>query len=640
MHARRLMSEPGVGRGPAALVCVLFCLPILALAQSSTAALKRLSLEELLDLEVTTVSRTEQRASEAAAAVHVITAEDIRRSGARSIPEALRLAPNLQVAQANARAWAISARGFSAPFANKLLVLIDGRSVYTPLFSGVFWDAQDTLLEDIDRIEVISGPGAALWGANAVNGIINIITRAASDTQGVLASAAAGTFERVTGAIRYGGQNGEALHYRFYAKYFERDRSVFPDGTEATDAWYATQGGFRLDWSASDESALTLQGDLYAGHGEQPFAPKLAQSGGNLLARWTRSFSSTERLQLQGYYDRTHQFAPGDFGDDLDTFDLDAQYQRDLSERQHIVIGAGYRFTHDEVENLPGSIAFLPAVLDQHLFSAFVQDEIALADDRTKVTLGSKFEHNDYTGFEVQPNVRIAHTRAQHTLWAAVSRAVRAPSRIDRDLFFPATAPFIFAGGPNFRSETLSAYELGARVQTSEILNVSAAAFFHDYDDIRSRSATPPFVTENNVEAQIWGLEIAAVWQALERWRLTAGYTLLQEEFRVTPGRSDLNDGLGEAFDPEQQLQLRSSLNLSPSAEFDVWLRYIDRIASTGRGFEPIDDYLALDVRLGWSIAKHWTISLVGQNLLDAQHGEFGPREIERSAYAKVIWRY
>ncbi|HEV3410443.1 MAG TPA: TonB-dependent receptor plug domain-containing protein, partial [Chthoniobacterales bacterium] len=408
--------------------------------------MKKLSLEELIAQEVTSVSRKEERAIEAAAAVHVITEEDIRRSGARSIPEALRLAPNLQVAQASSRSWAISARGFNAPFSNKLLVLVDGRTVYSPLFSGVFWDAQDALMDDLERIEVISGPGATVWGANAVNGVINIISKSAKDTQGFLVTAGGGTEERLFGGFRYGGNAGDNLYFRLYGKFFDRDDSIFADGSEGGDAWRRGQGGFRVDWEPDQQDLVTFQGDIYEMDEEQLGAPDITQSGGNLLARWTRRFTDTEQLQLQAYYDRTVQLVPDEFDDRLDSFDFDGQYERTFGERHHVMFGAGYRFTHNNNENAPGAPAFLPATLDRHLFSAFLQDEISLLGDRLKLTLGSKVEHNDYTGFEVQPSGRVAFTLAPHVFWAAISRAVRTPSRFDRHLFFPETPPFLFAG--------------------------------------------------------------------------------------------------------------------------------------------------------------------------------------------------
>ena len=634
---------PGKRSARLAVVGLLF-LPGHSFAQSqgptsTTAYLKTLSLEELANIQVMSVSRKEQRASEAAAAVHVITEEDIRRSGARSIPEALRLAPNLQVARANSRSWAISARGFTAPFANKLLVLIDGRSVYSPLFAGVFWDAQDTLLEDIDRIEVISGPGATMWGANAVNGVINVITKSARDTRGLIGTVGGGTEEQFLTGLRYGGNRGEDVNFRVYAKYFDRGASLLQTGGSGGDAWHSVQGGGRLDWTAGTQDTFTIQGDVYDGHGGQLEAPDIRQAGGNLLARWTRTLTMTERVQVQAYYDRTHQFVPGEFGDDLDTFDVDAQYERDVGARHHVMAGAGLRYSHDNVQNIPGSIAFLPAELDRRLFSTFVQDDVSLMADRLKLTIGSKFEHNDYTGLEVQPSGRMALTRGRHAIWGALSRAVRTPSRFDRDLFFPADPPFIFAGGPSFDSEKLIAYELGWRVTAPNRLVGSLATFFNDYDDIRSTSLGPPFITENNVEGEIYGAELEASWQASQRWRLSGGYTLLRTHLRVKPAQDDLNQAQGEAFDPKQQLQVRSSLTLSRDIEIDAWARYAGQLGSTGRGFGVVPDYVTLDARVAWSPVDNVQLAIVGQNLLDDRHGEFGNREIRRAVYVKASWR-
>ena len=602
--------------------------------------LKKLSIEELTNLEVVSVSRKDERAANAAAAVHVITEEDIRRSGARSVPEALRLAPNLQVAQSSSRNWAISARGFNASFSNKLLVLIDGRSVYTPLYSGVFWDAQDTFLEDLERIEVISGPGATVWGANAVNGVINVITKSARETPGILLTGGGGTEERAFAGVRYGGRVSPDLHFRVYAKAFERDDSKTRTGADELDAWNHAQGGFRVDWEPSFENLLTLQGDLYDGRGDQGTRDDIEHSGGNLLARWTRRFSDTEELQIQAYYDRTDRLVPRDFGDELDTFDFDAQYGRDVGERHHVMIGAGYRFTHNRVQNLSAAV-FLPPVLNLSLYSAFIQDEISFSDPRLKMALGAKFEHNDYTGFELQPGWRASWSTDTHTFWGAISRAVRTPSRFDRHLYSPPSPPFVIAPSPRAVSETVVAYELGWRAQTHESLLLSASAFFNDYGDIRTLSLGPPFIIENNGEGEIYGLELASTWQAAAVWRITAGYTLLMEDLGVQPGRSDLSNGQGEAFDPKHQFQVRSSLDLPSQVELDVWLRYVDEVGNTSaRGFGIMPDYFSLDVRLGWSPSDNVELAIVGQHLLDPQHPEFGNEEIERAVYGKFTWRY
>ena len=630
--------------GSLAALSALFLLPLSFGASPRTIAsvreLKKLSIDELLDIEVVSVSRKDERAEDVAAAVHVITEEDIRRSGARSIPEALRLAPNLQVAQSSSRNWAISARGFNASFSNKLLVLLDGRSVYTPLYSGVFWDAQDTLLEDLDRIEVISGPGATVWGANAVNGVINVISKNARDTQGLLLTAGGGTEERGFAGLRYGTRLAPDLHLRVYAKTFERDDAKTRTGADELDAWNHTQGGFRLDWESGSDHLLTLQGDLYDGRGEQGRRDDIEHSGGNFLARWTRHFTDDSELQVQTYYDRTQRLVPADFGDELDTFDFDAHYGRHLGEYHHLMIGAGYRFTHNRVQNLSAA-AFLPPVLNRSLYSAFIQDEISFSDPRLTMALGLKLEHNDYTGVELQPGWRTSWSTENHTFWGAISRAVRTPSRFDRHLFSPPEPPFAIAGGPHSVSETMISYEFGWRTQVHEQLIFSASVFYNVYDDIRSISATPPFVIENNGEGEIYGVELSSTWQAADTWRISAGYTLLMEDLGVKPGRGSLANGQGEAFDPKHQFQIRSSLDLPRAIEFDVWLRYVDEVGNTSaRGFGIMPDYVSLDLRVGWSPTDHLELAIVGQHLLDPQHPEFGNEEIERAVHAKLTWRY
>jgi iron complex outermembrane receptor protein len=369
--------------------------------------LKKLSVEELMNIEVTSVSRRPEKLSETASAVQVITQEDIRRSGASSLPEALRLASNLEVAQVDSRQWAVSARGFNGTAANKMLVLLDGRTVYTPLFSGVFWDVQDTLMEDIDRIEVISGPGATLWGANAVNGVINVTTKNAKDTQGLLLLGGGGTELRGFGGVRYGGALTSNLHYRVYGKFFDRDGSVLPDGRDATNDWHMGQGGIRLDWQAREANLFTFQGDFYDGRIAQPGANDIAVDGGNLITRWSHTFSEDSDFKLQLYYDYTRRRMPQSITEDLDTYDVDFQHRFPLCEWQDVVWGLGYRLIEDDVGN-PPTLAFLPPRVSRRWFTGFVQDEIALVKDRLHLTLGTKLEHNDYTGFEYQPSGRLA----------------------------------------------------------------------------------------------------------------------------------------------------------------------------------------------------------------------------------------
>jgi len=610
----------------------------------SPSALKKLSVEELMDIEVTSVSRRPEKISETASAIQVVTQEDIRRSGATSLPEALRLASNLQVAQVDSRQWAISARGFNSTTADKLLVLIDGRAVYTPLYAGVFWDVQDTLLEDIDRIEVISGPGATLWGANAVNGVINITTKNSKDTQGLLLLGGGGTELRDFAGVRYGGALATNLHFRVYGKYFDRDSTVLPSGRDATNDWRMGQGGFRLDWDASDANLLTLQGDLYDGRIVQPARDDISVGGGNLIGRWSHTISEDSDFKLQLYYDRTHRDIPGTFSEDLDTYDVDFQHRFPLGQRHDIVWGLGYRLINDEVGNTPG-LAFLPARVSRQWFSAFLQDEIALVKDRLHLTLGTKIEHNDYTGFEFQPSGRLAWKLSERqTLWAAISRAVRTPSRIDRELYSPATPPFVLAGGPNFVSEEVLAYELGYRIQPHRRVSLSIAAFYNDYDNLRSvEKVNPPtnfpLVLGNGQKGESYGAELTADYRVTDWWRLRAGYTPLHVRIRPKPGSTDTSFGSSESHDPEHQVFLRSSMDLPGNFEFDASFRYVTRIAN-----QAVPAYAEMDVRVAWKPTARLELSIVGQNLLHDHHAEFGAvttrQEIERGVYGKVAWRF
>lgn len=618
-------------------------------ALPSGSALKKLSIEELLDIEVTSVSRRPEKLTETASAIQVITQEDIRRSSATSLPEALRLASNLGVAQVDSHTWGISARGFNgnSGTANKLLVLIDGRTVYTPLSSGVFWDVQDTLLEDVDRIEVISGPGATLWGANAVNGVINVTTKSAKDTQGVLLLGGGGTELRDFGGVRYGGALTSNLHFRVYGKYFDRDGTMFSTGRDANNDWHVGQGGFRLDWDVSESNLLTLHGDLYEGRIAQPGRDDIAVSGGNVIGRWSRTISEHSDFKLQLYYDRTHRNIPGTFAQDLDTYDVDFQHRFPLGERHDIVWGFGYRLIEDDVSNTP-VLAFLPPRVSRQWFNGFVQDEIALVKDRLHLTLGTKIEHNDYTGFEFQPSARLAWRLSQwQTVWAAISRAVRTPSRVDRELFAPGSPPFtLLTGGPNFDSEELLAYELGYRIQPHERLSLSLAAFYNDYDDVRSlekvninQPTAFPFVIANGLKGESYGVEVTADYRVTEWWRLRAGYTELQLDIRPKAGSTDTLGSSAAAHDPNRQFSLRSSLDLPGQIEFDAAFRYVSHIAN-----QRVPAYGELDVRLAWHPASNLEFSLVGQNLLHQRHVEFGDpatrQEIERGMYGKVTWHF
>jgi iron complex outermembrane receptor protein len=625
--------------------CVVFSLVIFvshAFAQIPDSlpppdALKRLSLEQLMAIEVTSVSRRPERLSETASAIQVITRDDIRRSGATRLPEALRLATNLEVDQRDSNQWAISARGFNSPLANKLLVLIDGRTIYSPLFAGVFWDAQDVLLEDIEQIEVISGPGATLWGANAVNGVINISTRHTQDTQGPLLLAGGGTELRGFGGVRYGGALASNAHFRVYGKYSDRDGTVLPNGQDLPNDWNLGQGGFRVDWEASTVGLVTLQGDLYD---DQTFLTDTTDTvthGGNLIGRLSHKLSDISDLRLQLYFDRVHREVPGSFDDVLHTYDLDFQHRLMVGERNDIVWGVGYRLVEDHFRADP--LVLDPPRVSLQTFSAFAQNEMALLQDRLHLTLGTKVEHNEYTEFEFQPSIRLAWQLSdRQTPWAAISRAVRTPSRLDRNL--------VVVPGPNVASEELLAYELGYRIQAAERLSLSLATFYHDYNDLRSvEPAGPPApllrVLGNGQEGESYGAELRIDYRARDWWRLQAGYSELRVEIRPKPGSGDRSFGAAEAADSKHHLSFRSSLDLPGELELDGTFRYVSRITNPRLS---VPGYSELDLRLAWLARPRLEFAIVGQNLLHDQHVEFGApgsqQEIERSVYAKAAWSF
>ncbi|PYO62963.1 MAG: TonB-dependent receptor [Gemmatimonadetes bacterium] len=611
------MAEVRQGATTSALVIVgLVCFGRSALAQQpdSLGALKRLSIDQLMNIEVTSVSRRAERLSHAASAIQVITQEDIRRSGASNLPEALRLAANLQVAQIDSRQWAISARGFNSTTANKLLVLVDGRTIYTPLYSGVFWDVQDVALSDIDRIEVISGPGATLWGANAVNGVINVITNDAKETQGLFLSGGGGTELRGFGTARYGGALGSKAHYRVYGKGFARDPTVLPSGQDAPDDWHMEQGGFRMDWDAAS-NRVTLHGDLYDGRISQPSPSDIAVSGGNAVGKWSHTVSATAGIEAQLYYDRTHRDIPGTFGENLDIYDVDLQHHALLGTRHDVVWGLGYRLINDRVANT-SALAFLPSHVARQWFTGFVEDEIAFLSDRLHVSLGTKLEQNDYTGFEFQPSGRVNWTPSPPaTLWAAVSRALRTPSRIDREFFAPGQPPYLLAGGPNFRSEGLRSLE-----------QVNPPAPF-------------PIVIGNGQEGESYGAELTGDYRISGRWRVRAGYTELRVHIWASPGSTDTTRGSAESHDPERQFIVATSADLPAQLRLGGVLRYVASITN-----QQVPDYAELNARLTWQPTRTLGLSLVGQNLLHDRHAEFGTgatrREIERGVFGGVEWHF
>lgn len=644
-----------------------------------TRELIKLNIEQLMEMEVTSAAKKPQKFSQAAAAIFVITAEDIRRSGAISIPEALRMVPGIEVARIDANKWAITSRGFNDRFADKLLVLLDGRTIYDPLFSGVYWDVQDTLLEDVDRIEVIRGPGGALWGANSVNGVINIVTKEAKKTQGTLVTVGAGREERGFGGIRYGGKLGDLGHYRIYAKYFDRDEGVDSSGDDAADDWHQWRTGFRLDQEKARDQ-FTLQGDLYYGKSGQTLTsamltPPFAQTfdhdvkvgGGNVLGRWRHTKSTSSDLAMQLYYDRTEREDDRPdgttFSRDRDTIDLDFQHRFLLSERQELIWGLGYRFTRDDLEGI-STISFNPDHREDHLFSGFFQDEISLLPNQLVLFLGSKFEHNDYTGLEVQPNVRLRWSpNPRHTFWGAVSRAVHTPSRTNDDVrinfaAFPGRSgltELAILGDRDVDSEELWAFEAGYRSSLTPDITLDVAAFLNEYDHlITTKPATPffeatpapahlviPNVFSNDMDGETYGAEVTATWKAANWWTWSMGYSVLQIHLHGQTSSVNSQAEEIEGDSPHHQVKLRSLVDLSRHLEFDTALYFVDSLPAQG-----IPGYIRLDTRLGWHPTEAFEVSIALQNLLDDRHSEFGDAsgvratEAEHSLYGKVTWRF
>ncbi|PKD40416.1 TonB-dependent receptor [Methylomonas sp. Kb3] len=634
-----------------------------------------LNVEDLLNVEVTSVSKKAQALNDSAAAIFVITNDDIKRTGATSIPEALRMAPGLDVARIDSNKWAVSSRGFNARFSNKLLVLIDGRNTYSRMFSGTYWENQDVMMEDVERIEVIRGPGATLWGANAVNGVINIITKHSSKTQGGLVAAGGGTEEQGFGAFRYGGKLGEDTTGRVYAKGFKRDQNTNAQGHGAGDDWDKVQGGFRIDSQLSSADELKFQGDLYHSHLNQvlskpsilapystTFRDKAEAYGGNIMGRWQHTFSTQSDMSLQLFYDyyrRNEEW----MSEGRDTFDLDFQHRFGLFDSHELIWGLGYQLTSDRLESST-IFSMSPAHRKNQLFSAFVQDEMELIDQTLWLTLGNKFEHNDFTGFEGQPTARLMWAPAlNHRLWAGVSRAVRTPSRGEANMrlttaVVPPSSPFFIPvelaleGNTSLRSEDVIAYEVGYRTTMIKSVSVDVTAFYNDYAHMRDASQgavyfdpirgvlVQPLPFSNNLKAKTYGVEVSTVWQMLDWWRWDANYSLLKTE---VPQTAMAVVGIS----PQQRMNLRSAVNIRPDLDFDVWFRYVgNNAAATASGNSYIPDYVTMDARLAWRPEPDLEISLVGQNLLTNSHLEYQqenlvlPTFIDRGMYGKISWNF
>jgi iron complex outermembrane recepter protein len=645
------------------------------LQEDGNSDFENLTLEELMNIEVTSVSRKPENALQAASAISVITEEDIRRSGATSIPEILRMAPGIQVAEITNNMWAITSRGFSSVFSNKLLILIDGRSIYSPLFAGVYWDSQDTLLEDIARIEIIRGPGATLWGSNAVNGVINIITKNTRETQGGLISGGGGSEEQGFGGIRYGDRLGESAFWRVYAKGFNRNSAVYENGHDANDDWDLMRGGFRLDWDATDIDSITLQGDVYSGNagqaiiGTQLLSPYRLMfiedtdiSGGNLLTRWCHSNSQDSGTELQLYYDRTKRDEK-QHREVRDTFDIDFQHRFKMGIRHELSWGLGYRLTADDIRN-SFTISFYPDDDVTHICSAFIQDRITLLEDRLQLTIGSKFEHNDYTGLEIQPNARLSWTPTEHqTIWATISRAMQTTVRSHEDIVmnvaaFPGAGGTVnllsLRGGEDIESEELLAFELGYRNRLLEQLSLDTTVFYNIYDDLRTWEPQAPFfetspiphmvmssLRDNKMYGESYGAEIALTWYAAENWRLTAAYTYFDLQLHLDSSSQSADSEEAEGSCPAHQAHLRSHLDLPHGFEIDAALYYVDNLSDM-----DVHQYTRFDARLGWHSSRRLEASLMLRNILDDRHPEMfslsgvSATETEHDIYGKITWRF
>jgi len=648
------------GRVLAAAAAASLCLAFAASAAPAPPAppadaptdLSALSIEELANVDISSVSKIDQPLSEAPAAIYVITREEILRSGATRLAEILRLAPNLQVAQVTASSFAISARGFNGTAAAKLLVLVDGRSIYSSFFSGVFWDVHDVPPQTIDRIEVISGPGATLWGANAVNGVINIVTRSSADPPGAVVEANAGGRERRV-AAHVSGRLSDSLSLRLYLESASHDDDVTAVGRDARDAWRQAQGGFRLDWNASND-LVTVQGDIYGGAQRQTLGPDQRVSGHNLLARWTRELEGGSTLRVQAYYDDLERTKAGFFGDDVHTYDVELQHSFTLG-RHAVVWGGGYRRTKDRFPIVPGNPStpltqfFQPESRALHLANAFVQDTVTLSP-ALRLTLGVKVEDDPYVDAELLPSARLSWQASDTTLlWAAVSRAVRAPSRLDRDFFQTSGRLIILAPG-RFQPESLIAYELGYRGRPTPRTSLSISAFYNVYDDLRTFEAPAgrsfPVTIANAMEGETWGVEAWGSFQAADWWRLSAGGNWLREDLRFKPGARGLGGLQSAGNDPEHQLSLRSAMTLPHGLAFDLHLR---RVGSLPAPASPA--YTELNGRLAWAVTEAVELSLAGFNLLHAHHPEFGVArssvqlgasgvETARSVVLAARWRF
>jgi iron complex outermembrane receptor protein len=640
--------------------------------QSTPGRLTQVSLEELGQIEVTTASKEPVKASRTPAAIYVITQEDIRRSGATSIPEALRLAPGVEVARADSNTWSIGVRGFASTLSRDVLVLIDGRTVYTPLYAGVYWQVQDTVLEDVERIEVIRGPGGTIWGANAVNAVINIITKSSKDTRGMLVSIGGGNIDQGFVNLRYGGGNDKSFNYRIYGKAFNEGPEFHPNGN-SFDSWRMGQTGFRTDVDLHNRDSFTFQGDLYNGDAGQsvgittyspPYMTNVQQSaelaGGNLLGRWKRILGAGSDIQLQTYYDRTNR-EQSSFAESRDTFDIDFIHHLPLPGRQDFLWGLGVRLSSGNSTEVVPTVVFTPSHLTDKLYSGFIQDEIPIIGNQFSLTIGSKFLQETYSHFEFEPTARLLWTpNPRQTVWAAVTRAVRTPSRVEEDLQLTALItpnPLTFVrviGDRGFSTEHLLGYEVGYRSLIKPKFNLDIAAFYNNYDHLLSiepgapfsESSPPPahvvvpFFFGNGLMGNTAGFEIAPDWTPTSRWRLRGSYSYLYLDLSTRAGSLDPSTVTStEGSSPHHQGMIQSFLDLPKKLEFDQTLRYVSDLPA-----QQVPAYTTADVRFSWHATRSFDISVVGQNLLQPHHAEFGGDPgglvgIKRTVYAKITWQ-
>jgi iron complex outermembrane recepter protein len=659
----------------AAFVCLLASLNVLAQTApqnpTNPTGLANLSLAQLGDLEVTTASKEPEVLRRTPAAIHVITQDDIRRYGATSIPELLRLAPGVNVARIDSDHWSVGVRGFGDQFSKSVLVLIDGRSVYTPLFAGIMWGVQDTLLDDVDRIEIIRGPGGTIWGANAVTGIINIITKSAADTPGLLVAAGGGNLDHAIAGFRYGRSDADRFSYRVYGKGFNRGPEYHTDGQDF-DGWHMAQFGARSDWAGARD-AVTIQGDGYAASEGQSvgvgvFAPPSQHlfyepvdlSGMNVMAKWSRTFAGSGDLHLQAYYDRTTLLGP-QIGEKRNTFDVDFVHRVSALRRQSLQWGGGLRISPSLITQVVPTLTVTPEQQTDRIFSVYAQDELAVVDRRVWVTVGSKVEHNTYTGFEIQPSLRLLWTPTdRQSVWASATRAVRTPSRLEDGLQltgFLAPAPPTFVrviGNPEFRSEKLHGYEAGYRHEITERFYVDLSAFYNRHSDLESfgdlsvQVETSPapahvllvFPYTNGVKGQSNGFEILPDWRPVDWLNLKGSYGYLNINLENQPGNADISAVTSyEGSSPRHQLAIRPLLTLPGGWNVDWMYRYVSALPA-----REIDAYHSLDARVAWQITRAVEVSMSGHNLLEPYHFEFGhdpgpPVGIRRSAYATITWR-